>query len=101
MLALSVFGVSTLDDAALSLFVQVPVYWNIVAFLPLMALIVGWVPSSLAAGPSSGGYGLVFAVGCTVNFTAVPLASQSEAAAMTGLPRPPSAGPLSPRASTR
>lgn len=71
VMTLAVFGVSTIAMLALSLFVQVAFYWNIVALVPLMALIAGWFRRWTMYLHLL--YGLVFAIGCTINFTTVPL----------------------------
>jgi hypothetical protein len=72
VLALSVLAVSTLPLLALSLFVEVAFYWNIVAFLLLMPLASGWMQRRwlLLAHLI---YGLVLAALSTVNFTIVPV----------------------------
>jgi 4-amino-4-deoxy-L-arabinose transferase-like glycosyltransferase len=71
-LALSVFVVSTLAMLAFSFFAEVYFYWNIVAFLLLMPLLAGWINRRwvLAAHLC---YGLVFAAGAAVSFTAMPI----------------------------
>ena len=71
-LALSVFAVSSLAMLALSLFVEVFFYWNIVAFLLLMPLVGGWIGSRWGAVLHYA-YGLVFAAFAIVNFTIVPV----------------------------
>lgn len=71
VLALSVFLISTIAMLVLSLFVQVAFYWNIVALVPMIALVAGSMRRWLLALHVI--YGLIFAVGCTINFTTIPL----------------------------
>jgi 4-amino-4-deoxy-L-arabinose transferase-like glycosyltransferase len=72
VLALSVFAVSSLAMLALSLFVEVFFYWNIVAFLLLMPLLAGWIGRRWVA-TAHYVYGLVIAAVVVFNFTIVPI----------------------------
>jgi hypothetical protein len=67
-----VFTISSLAMLGLSLFVEVFFYWNIVAALLLMPLIVGWMQRRWVFWLHLL-YGAVFVVGSIVNFTIVPL----------------------------
>jgi hypothetical protein len=71
-LALAVFVVSTLAMLLLSSLAEVYFYWNIVGFLLLMPLVAGWMARRwlLVAHLA---YGLIFAIGAAVSFTAIPL----------------------------
>jgi 4-amino-4-deoxy-L-arabinose transferase-like glycosyltransferase len=71
-LALSVLAVSSLAMLTLSLFAEVYFYWNIVAFLLLMPLVVGWMQRRWMFAAQLT-YGLVFAALSVVNFTLIPV----------------------------
>lgn len=72
VLALCVLAVSTLAMLAMSLFVRVFFYWNIVAFALAMPLLAGWFVrrwpyyAQLVLG-------VVVIVGCVVNFSIMPI----------------------------
>ena len=71
-MALSVFAVSTLAMAGISLVAQTYFYWNITGFLALMPLLAGWIRWRwlLVAHCL---YGLLFAGAIAFNLTIVPL----------------------------
>jgi 4-amino-4-deoxy-L-arabinose transferase-like glycosyltransferase len=71
-MALSVFAVSTLAMAGISLFAQTYFYWNITGFLALMPLLAGWMRRRWVLVAHSL-YGLLFAGAIAVNLTIVPL----------------------------
>ena len=74
VLVLSVFAVSSLGMLFLSMFVEVFFYWNIVAILPLMPLIAGWVrPRWVAIAHIV--YGTILALGFAFDQTIVPVAN--------------------------
>lgn len=71
-MALSVFAVSTLTMAGISLVAQTYFYWNITGFLALMPLLAGWMrPRWVLVAHSF--YGLLFAAVIALNLTIVPL----------------------------
>ncbi len=72
VMALAVFGVSTLVMFSISFFVEVFFYWNIVAFLLTMPLLSGWF---VRRWPFNAHLvcGVIVCLGCVLNFSIVPI----------------------------
>jgi len=73
-LALSIFAASSLGMLFLSFFIEIFFYWNIVAFLPLVPLIAGWVRRRWVLALHLG-YGTVLALTFAFGQTIVPVAN--------------------------
>lgn len=71
-LAICVFAVSSLVMLFLSMFIEIFFYWNIVAFLLLMPLLAGWMRRRWVFALHML-YGLVFALGVTLDFAIIPI----------------------------
>ena len=73
-LALSVLAISCAITLAMSLFVQVLFYWNIVAFVLLMPLLVGWMNRRWMLNVHFG-YGIAAILFMLFDMTMVPVAN--------------------------